>query len=192
MTLLSAVALACGPAVAQEAPTFPIKPFVGAGLTFGGKKLVEAVMEDGSKESVSSGGFVDLRAGIEYPISGTAWAVQASVAYHVDDISASNGSFEFSRIPVEVLGMYTVNNEWRAGVGLRKATSAKTTGEGFFSGTSVALKSSIGLVVQGEYRMTPRFSLIGRVVSESYTTDDYYQDKIDANHVGFFAAYYFR
>lgn len=194
--LLALASLPAHMAVAQEAPaatsSFSIKPFAGAGLTFGGKKLLEAEMSDGSSKSVSSGGFVDLRVGLEYPLIDSPWAIQAAVAYHVDDISASNGDFKFSRVPVELLGMYSVNDQWRVGFGLRKATAAKTKGSGFFAGTSVDLKSDMGIIVQGEYRISPRFSLLGRAVSESYKTDDAYQDKIQGNHFGLLAAFYFK
>lgn len=182
-------------ALAQQAPkTFT--PFLGVGLTFGGETLATATYNNGDRQDVTTGGLVDLRAGLEYQLTNSPLTLQMAVAYHVDNTTATNGSLKFSRFPVELIGMYDFGNQWRVGLGLRQATGAKVTTSGDATyqagyGRSTSFKADTGALIQVEYRVSPQVGLQARYVKESYTIQDYTHQSIDGSHGGIFGVFYF-
>ncbi|MGE5452204.1 MAG: outer membrane beta-barrel protein [Acidobacteriota bacterium] len=183
-------------ALAQNAPG-QVVPFVGLGLTFGGEDLATAHYSSGMDQTVTTGGLLDLRAGLEYRLTGLPVAFQAVVAYHVDSTSARNGDLRFSRIPVELIALYDLNDQWRVGMGARQATGAKVTASGDATGTgfgsSTTFKADTGFLVEVEYRATPQIGLQARYVNESYTVQfPSAQPKVDGSHFGIFGVFYFR
>lgn len=183
-------------AQAQSAPG-QMAPFLGLGLTFGGEDLATAYYTSGSSQTVTTGGLLDLRMGLEYRLNGQPIAIQGVVAYHVDNATATNGDLRFARIPVELIAMYDLGSQWRVGVGMRKATGAKVTASGSATsagfGSSTNFKSNLGFLVTAEYMVTPQVGLQARYVNESYTIQfPSSQPKVDASHAGIFGVFYFR
>lgn len=167
-----------------------LRPVLGVAVTAGGETLATVRFTDGSSENIKSGGLVHLFAGAEYR-SG-AFALQANLGYHVDDTSsASNGSVKFSRMPIELLGFWHVNDSWRFGGGLRKAGSAKLSGSGAAASVgSFSFSGQAGLVLQGE-------TFFGEGLAASaylrYVTEDYQLRglSVSGNHLGLGIAYRF-
>ncbi len=184
LAVLTLAVAASAPAVAAEGFRFTL----GAGLTGGGEKLATVQYTDGSTQSVRSGGLVHLFGGFEYQAGD--FALQANLGYHVDDTSAKNGSVKFSRMPVEVLGFWHVNESIRLGGGLRKATGAKITSSGAASSVgSLDFDAKLGLVLQGEYFFGgDKVSTYVRYVSEDYEA---FGVKVGGNHVGVGLTYRF-
>ena len=112
------------PSIAQTTP-LALSPFLGAGLTFGGKTLATAYYNNGDSQDVTTGGLVDLRAGLEYRLTNSPVALQMAIAYHVGNTTAKNGSLKFSRFPVELVGVYDMGNQCSVGLVSRQATGAK-------------------------------------------------------------------
>ncbi|HEY9109849.1 MAG TPA: hypothetical protein VIN58_24500 [Roseateles sp.] len=164
-----------------------LRPLLGASLTGGGKTLVEVQYTDGSKQKIRSGGFVHLFGGAEYEFD--QFALQANIGYHVDDTTAKNGSVKFSRWPVELIGLWNIDSKLRAGLGIRKTTGTKVTSSGAASDLgSQSFAGKAGLVLQGEYLFTPNWSMLLRVVNESYEVAGL---KVQGNHVGLGGTYRF-
>lgn len=183
-------------AQAQNAPGV-MSPFVGLGLTFGGEDLATAHYTSGYDQTVTTGGMLDLRAGLEYRLSGQPIAIQGVVAYHVDSTSASNGDLRFARIPVELIALYDLGNQWRVGLGVRKANGAKVTASGNATsagfGSATTFKASTGYLIETEYRVAPQIGIQARYVNESYTIQfPSSQPKVDGSHFGVFGVFYFR
>ena len=183
------------PSIAQTSP-LALTPFLGAGLTFGGETLATAYYNNGDSQDVTTGGLVDLRAGIEYRLSNSPVALQMAVAYHVGNTTAKNGSLKFSRFPVELVGMYDFGNQWRVGFGIRQATGAKVSasGDAVYQagyGASTSFKADTGALIQLEYRVSPQVGIQARYVKESYTVQDYTHQAIDGSHGGVFGVFYF-
>jgi hypothetical protein len=188
---VSVIALACaatfsGNAMAQQVkpasvPAGTINPFVGFGYTFGGDKLATAVYTDGDSASIRAGQGFQINGGLEFLVSSSVSAT-ASVGYHVDRTSANNGSLKFERVPVELMGHYKLNNQFRVGAGVRFVSSATFSGSGVVSTEDVEFDSTTGAVIQGEYFFSPALSLIVRGVSEKYKLDG--QGSTDGSHVG--------
>jgi opacity protein-like surface antigen len=193
-TLLAGAALA----VAAATPTFAadgsaLKPVIGATLTGGGKTLVEVEFDDGGSRKISSGGLTHLFAGLEYREPGAPWSIQATVGYHFDRVSADNGSLSFSRVPLEVLGFWHANDNIRLGGGLRKATGTQfeTSGAGNDIAPEFNMRSSLGVVLQGEYLFGEHASVFLRYVNEKYKSNYLVGGEVSGEHGGIGFAYRF-
>jgi hypothetical protein len=168
----------------------PFRFLVGAGLTFGGDTLATASFTDGTSDNIKSGGLVHLYGGAEYRL-GDKVSLQATVGYHVDDSrAASNGSLRFSRIPVDLLAHYRVNEKWRIGGGVQIANGPELKGSGVASNNHIEFDNSTGAVVEGEYLFSPNVGLKLRYVSHSFKVKNS-SIEADGNHAGVLFTYYF-
>jgi hypothetical protein len=189
--LLAGAALAASALAAQAADATPaVRPLVGFGLTFGGDTLATVQFSDGTTDSIKAGGLAYLYAGAEFRV-GTEMAIQATVGYHVDDTrSSGNGSLRFSRYPVDLIALYSVNDRVRLGAGAQIVGSAKLAGSGVASAVAVDFQSSTGALVEAEYLFTPNLGAKLRFVSHTYKPKGTGLS-VDGNHVGLMLGYYF-
>ncbi|MFM2057869.1 MAG: hypothetical protein RLY71_2254 [Pseudomonadota bacterium] len=165
-----------------------MQPVFGVGLTGGGETLVTVPFQDGSSQKISSGGQVHLYGGLRLPVM-PRFAVQATIGYHFDNVSASNGSVRFSRFPVELLGQFDVAPQVRLNGGVRFATGTKVTSSGVASGLDTSFSASPGLVLEGEYLFSDNISAALRYVNETYKAPN--GVKIDGGHVGGYVKFMF-
>jgi hypothetical protein len=189
-TLLAGAALAltvASPSFAADGFT----PVLGMSLTGGGKTLLKVEMEGNSSQSISSGGLVHLFGGFEYRAEQSPLTFQANVGYHVDDISASNGDASFSRVPFEVLGFWNTADNFRIGGGLRKATSSKFHSSGAAEVGDFNMRTSVGIILQGEYLFGEHVSAFVRYVHEDYESHLLQGGEVSGDHGGIGMAYRF-
>jgi hypothetical protein len=178
---LSAVVAASALCATQAFAGDTFKGVLGVTLTGGGDKLATVTYTNGNSQNIKSGGLLHIFGGVEY-VPTNAFALQATVGYHVDDSNAKNGSVKFSRVPVEVLGFWKAADTWRFGLGLRKTSGAKLTSSGEASNIgNFKLDSKLGAVLQGEYLFNPSGSVFVRYVGEKYTVN---KVGVSGNHVG--------
>ncbi len=161
---------ASGLAVAQPPPMQQRNYYVGllGGLSFGGDRLAIVQFANGDTESVRGGGLAQFGAGIVWQPPVAPLSVQATVNYHVDNVTASNGDVTWSRVPMEVLAFYTGVPGWRLGGGARFVSSARLRSEVNGFTDTVHFKDTTGLVLEAGFQVSPRFWINGRVVSEQY------------------------
>jgi hypothetical protein len=78
------------------------------------------------------------------------------VGFHFDKTNGSNFNFKYSRIPLEVMAHYAINDDWRVGAGLRYSLSAKFKSDGdlAYLGTS-KLQASPGAIAEVQYMLAP-------------------------------------
>lgn len=177
-------------AQAQDAPAQKQLRFLaGGGVTFGGDKLITVEYDNGIDMDVRAGGMIALHAGIDYRVTDT-FSFQATVGYHVDNTSARNADARFERYPLEVLAYYHVSPQWRLGGGARYVSNPKFKTSGDLGDTDYAFDNSLGGVLEAEYLMTPHWGFKLRYVHEKYEAKQL-QGKIDGNHVGVLANFYF-
>lgn len=168
----------------------PLRFLVGAGLTFGGDTLATVQFTNGTSEDIKGGGLFVLYGGVEYRI-GTAVSLQATVGYHVDDTSAaSNGSVRFSRVPVDLLAFYHVNEQVRLGGGVQLVNGPELKGSGVASNVNIKFDNATGYVLEGEYLFNPKMGAKLRYVSEKFKPEGG-GPKADGNHLGLMFNYYF-
>jgi len=183
LTLLAA--LAAGPASASDLH------LVGRmGIDGGGDRLAKVTMSDGSSQTITAGGLFTIGAGLVYMPRAAPIAVEATLGYKVDDITASNGSMKFSRWPIELLASYVLERH-RIGGGLaqhRSPTFACSV-SGVCSGSTKA-PAALGAVAQygyGDYSGQFVWDIGLRLTFINYK----FAEKISGNSVGGFVSFGF-
>jgi hypothetical protein len=137
-----------------------------------------------------------VKAGVDVHFD-SPFSAQISVGYHFQTIRGEtrygdDGRKTFDRYPVEVLGHWDLNDQWRIGGGLRWSQNAKFSSNGALDVGNVEFESSTGAVIEGEYFMTPAVALKLRAVHEKFTLKGYSTaPEYDGSHVGFYISYYF-
>lgn len=173
---------------AQAQGTAPLHFLAGLGVSAGGDDLATAQYTNGTSDNIKAGGGVYFTAGANYRLS-PAFSIQGTLNFHVDDTNAKNGSIRFKRFPIEVLGYYHVNNDWRVGGGVRYISGAKLSSSGAAAGIETKFDNTVSGVLEAEYFWTSSFGVKMRYVNETFKADGYRDVK--ANHVGISANYYF-
>lgn len=167
----------------------PLRFLIGMGVTAGGDKLVHAEYEDGDTVNIKAGGTIVFTGGVDYRIS-PQFSVQGTLNYHVDQANASNGKIKFVRFPVEVLGYYHLNQQWRVGGGLRFINSAKLSASGAAGSINEEFKGTVSPLIEAEFLMGPHLGVKMRLVSEKFEHKPS-GEKVSGNHFGAFMNYYF-
>lgn len=184
--------LALGAAQAQNSyPVAEPKPLaflLGAGFSAGGDNLATAHYSNGDSIDIDAGKGVYLTAGANYRFH-PLFSLQASINFHVDDTSAKNGSVKFQRFPIELLGYYHINEQWRIGGGVRYVSSPKLSGSGYASDLDFEFDNTTSGVVEGEYFYNPKVGIKVRYVKEKFKAARV--SDINADHVGVSVNYYF-
>lgn len=196
-TLFSVALLIAGMGTAQAQMTTtetivipaPMHFFLGFGAGAGGDDLITATTTKGDTETISAGNGVTFAAGVDYRIN-PSFSLLASIAYQTDRRKATNGTLEFSRVPVELLAFWHPSANWRIGGGLRYVSNAKLTGSGVVSMPDIDFDSSTSGVIEAEYLMGPHFGFQLRYVHDSYKVDGY-SGKINGDHAALGMRYYF-
>ena len=194
-TVFAVGALAIAGAVhAQVAPAgtilipAPMRVMLGFSAVGGGDDLVTAERTNGKYDTIKAGEGVILSAGIDYRVN-PAFSLQASAGYHHSQISADNGKLEFTRIPVELLGFYHFNENWRLGGGVRYVSKPTLQGSGVASMPDFEFDSTTSGVIEAEYLMGRNWGFQFRYVHETLKVDGYRD--INADHAGLGVRYYF-
>ena len=184
----AALALVSLTAIADDGR--PLHFVLGTGLTFGGEKLANVTYTNGDTQDIRSGGLYAFYGGIDVRAT-PLMSFQATVGYHSDNTAAaSNGSVRFSRVPIEVLGYFHVNDRIRLGGGVRLVNNPQLRGDGVASNVHTDFDNTTGIILEGEYRFVSFFGLKLRAVSESYQPTGG-GPKANGDHVGFYANFYF-
>ncbi|WP_294636778.1 hypothetical protein [uncultured Aquabacterium sp.] len=202
-------ALLCGFAYSAQAEGAALRPFVGLGYTSGGETLLPVtVSPQGSstqyKEDISAGAGVEGRVGLSFRLSEAPVSIRASYGIHNDQANGiTNERIFFRRYPVELIGYYHFTDRASVGIGVRRATrpalrlknaQLTTTGGTKVSGVNavVDFESSTGVVLEGEWLLTPNWGIGVRYVREHFTYDGVERVRVNADHIGVNTQWYFR
>jgi len=184
--LLSTFAATAG-AQSSEASYSPkgLRPFLGIGLAAGGDTLlrVQDTVEGsstGKQSNIRAGDGLDLRLGLSMRLGDLPLSLQTVVAYHNDQTNGIDETkYRFRRVPVEATLLWHATDRARIGFGLRKSTNPVVKiDNGLYQGLStrinakIDMKASTGFIVEGEYAVTPGWSLKARYVYETFRPKD--------------------
>ncbi len=188
------ILLACAvslPMIAcAQADQKPLRLALSMGLSAGGDTITTVSYTDGTRSNVSAGTGLILSAGADYRFN-QYFSGQANIGYHARFTpEASNGDATFSRIPVELLGYYHINEQWRAGAGARFNRNVKLSGSGAGSQYNRSFNNSNGAILEAEYLFNPQWSVKVRVVKEEFETT-YGKQKFSGNHFGLIGSFYY-
>jgi hypothetical protein len=167
----------------------PARFFLGTGLTWGGDKLATAYYESGGEIDIHAGGLISLSGGLDYQVS-PEFSFQASIGYHVANASADNGSVRFERYPLELLAYFHPARNFRIGGGARYLSSPKFKSSGAGDIGDYSFDATVSGVVEAEYLFSEHWGFKARYVHEKLELKDT-GEKVDANHLGIFANFYF-
>jgi hypothetical protein len=186
--LVSCSSLTCADDIAMGADSGnadkPIDFIAGFALTAGGDDLAEIALvnENGhiSSESIKAGGLWYIYGGMQF--NTPAFPLRLTLGYYEDNINASNGSVSFSRIPLELLGLYKTGQH-TFGLGptyhLSPELDLKDAGLG-----SYKADDALGLVLMYEYAFDNNYALGVRYTNISY---DFGGDNVDGSNLGVLA-----
>lgn len=167
------------------------------GITGGGDKLATVQFSDGTTESVRAGGLLQLGAGFLFQPSGAPLALQATFNYHVDDVSARNGSLTFRRYPLEVIGYVMPAPYLRFGAGPRFVFAPELESDFPGQNSTVRFKDTVGVVLEAGFRPVGQLWVNARFVAEKYKVDSIdganvtTASKVNGNSVGLNLVYAF-
>lgn len=197
------------PALAEDSNGSGLRPFIGVGYTWGGDTiqawtLIPVGTTTKYDEDISAGAGLDLRLGLAYRLNGLPLTLQGSVGYHNDQVNGfTGGEHYFRRYPIELLLQWHASEKGRLGFGVRRAVNASFVTKGGTCGPDGAtytcpsfnegMKASTGLIVEGEWLVTPSWGLKARYVHESYRFKDpmVSSDKYEGDHFGLMTSFYF-
>jgi hypothetical protein len=170
-SLVTALGLAtCASMSMAAAPTGarPVRFVISGGLTGGGDTIAKIEYTNGDTSKITGGGLVQLGAGVQIHPAKIPVTVLATLNYHVNNATAKNGDARFDRMPVEVLAVYHLNDQWRIGGGWRHTMNPRFKAD-FDDQPSVTVKykDADSLVFQVGYG-SERFWGGLRYVNESY------------------------
>jgi len=163
--VVSIAAMLLGTASAAHATD--VRPMIKAAADFGGDTLVTVVFTDGSRESIKANELLSLGAGVSIVNQAGDIEAEVSLSYKFALISASNGDVTFSRWPIDALVFYRLP-ELRLGGGLTYHINPKLSGSGVASGLDASFDDALGLLLQADYRVTPKINLGIRYTSLDY------------------------
>lgn len=190
--ILTSLVLISSGVWAEESPL----QFTGSVMyTNGGDKLYQGTYNTGETFDITAGGTYQINAGASYSLS-PVFDVQLTVGYHTSTSNAINGSIDFTRWPVELLGFYQIDDKFRLGAGVRQSMNVKTAVSGVGNGIpTYEFNSNPSGVLEFQYvinnhRNSVAYTTINfRYVAESFT-EKTTSSKINGNHFGIGVAFY--
>lgn len=183
---------------AQAGSESSVRPLLGGGVTAGGDTVVNVTFLNEAGQSldtsrVKAGQLLQVYGGLEYqPVS--RFSLQATMGYHWHNTEGADGQAKFSRYPVELLGQFHINENWRVGAGARfvrraklelNSSNAANTGSAVFN-----FGNTTGTILEGEYVVDRKLGLKLRYVSEKYDAPTPFPSKVDGSHLGFLVNWY--
>jgi len=173
----------------QDIATKPLRFVAGAGVTYGGERIVTAHYTNGDEMDIDGGGSVALLVGLDYRVN-PQFSVQGTVGYHVDNAAGTNGDIRFERVPFELLGYYHVNDKVRVGGGLRYVTGTSLRTNGVADIGNYEFKDTTSPVAEIEYLYSPQLGFKLRYVNDKFKSRDF-NDTVRGDHVGALVNFYF-
>ncbi|MBB5019731.1 hypothetical protein HNQ59_003039 [Chitinivorax tropicus] len=173
---------------------------VNTGLTYGGDTLGYLEYTDGKRSDLKGGGLLQLGGGLVIRPVGAPYSLMTTINYHVNNVAASNGDATFSRMPLELLGYYHIDSNWRIGGGVRRVLSPKVKMELDGRNLDVDYNDTTGLVLEVGYGVERLWAGL-RYVHEQYeakSVSRYNQSvtvqnapKQDGSHIGLMGYFMF-
>jgi opacity protein-like surface antigen len=173
----------------QDVATKPLRFVAGAGVTYGGERIVTARYTNGDEMDIDGGGSVALLVGLDYRVN-PQFSVQGTIGYHVDNAAGTNGDIRFERVPFELLGYYHVNEKVRVGGGLRYVTATSLRTNGVADIGNYEFKDTTSAVAEIEYLYSPQLGFKLRYVNDKFKFRDF-DGTVGGDHVGALVNFYF-
>jgi opacity protein-like surface antigen len=156
----------------------------GLGVTGGGSTLATV-----HSQNINGGSGLMLYFGGETRI-GTLVSLQATFGYHVDTTRPSDGEVTFSRYPIDLIAYVPASDKLRFGLGAQFINNPTLKGTGVASNVDAKFDSTVGVVLEGEYRFTPWIGVKLRGVSATFKATAT-GESASGDHIGVLCNFYF-
>jgi hypothetical protein len=172
------LALAIAAAAPLGSHAVDVRPVIKGGVDFGGETIASATFSNGSTETIKANEGFYVGGGASILLDSKDVEIETTLSIKYDSINASNGDITWTRFPLEVLAFYRMP-KFRLGGGLTYHMSPKLKASGAAGNFNVKVDDAAGAVLQGDYFLTPKFTLGGR-----YTILEYKANGIPAKSNG--------
>jgi hypothetical protein len=172
------LALAIAAAAPLRSHAVDVRPVIKGGVDFGGETIASATFSNGSTETIKANEGFYVGGGASILLDSKDVEIETTLSIKYDSINASNGDITWTRFPLEVLAFYRMP-KFRLGGGLTYHMSPKLKASGAAGNFNVKVDDAAGAVLQGDYFLTPKFTLGGR-----YTILEYKANGIPAKSNG--------
>lgn len=199
---LIGLALACA-ALGASADAPRVRMHANVGYGFGGQPLIQGIWVDTNNQQtgtwdIKTGKGSIIALGADLRIADR-FTVQANIGYETDSVEGDGAGYKFSRVPLELIGYYSVTERFRMGLGVRRVQNTNLQGTGSRDGRHYAYTHSGGGVLEGQYFFStpsrtsrePLFGMYLRYVHENYQLRDYQDEKKDGNHFALGLMFYY-
>jgi hypothetical protein len=137
---------------AQDTPKGIIPKFLlEGGVEYGGDKLLEVLFTNGSTQTIRAGqgGYIALGGQLEFgKIKNLMFRATIGIKYNTT--AADNANIRLTRIPINGLVYWKINQGFRLGAGISTHQSIRFRGDGFFPDAN--LKSNLGTRLEFGYK----------------------------------------
>lgn len=142
----------------------------------GGARLIELTFTNGDTQTLTAGQGGTIAAGLQYrPAALPKLSIAGTVGYKFVTNASENADIGISRVPVEVIGRWSLSPDWWVGAGAVQHNSVNIEGDGFIPDTE--MESSTGATLELGWRW----------IALSYTSLEYTGpngDTFDAGSIG--------
>ncbi len=117
----------------QPSPRRALNWAFDVSLEYGGDPYATLIFTDGSRQKLLAGQGGTISFGADYRLPAfPAVGLRALAGIKWSSNAAENSNISFTRIPIEVVGNYHLDDDWRIGAGLAYHAIGKVNGDGFF------------------------------------------------------------
>lgn len=141
---------ASGPAPAP-APVSPIAFVLEGGFEFGGDEVLELLFTNGDTQKLTAGQGGTIAAGLQFhPASAPRLSVAGTIGYKFVTNASENANVGITRVPLELIGRWTLDPDWSIGAGVVRHAAVKVNGDGFVP--DIDLDASTGATLELGWR----------------------------------------
>jgi len=135
---------------------------------FGGDKLADVAWSDGDTATLRAGQLITFAAGLGYRVTDR-WTFEVTLGYKFDKVNGSNGTIEFTRIPIDLIASWAPGRH-RLGGGptLHLAPTFNCNASGLCD-QKVAFGPALGGIVQWACLLRPEGRSLGLDFGLRYT-----------------------
>jgi len=174
---LPLIAMSSISAFANEDTTeSPVSFSLVAGIAVGGDKLADIDYDNDTSDSIKAGSGFAFGGGVNFQIN-TNWSVQSNLAYFFDTDNADNADIGITRLTLDLIPYYKINNDFKVGAGITYHINPEFEYEiTNISKSIIEFDSAMGLVASVGYELQS----VNSWVELRYTAIDY-----EASNVNF-------
>ncbi len=163
-------------AAQQKNSPVTAKFLLEAGVEYGGDEILKVFFTNGGEQSMKAGQGGYIAVGGQFQLASVKnLLLRTSIGFKYNTTAAKNADISLTRIPINIIPYWQINNDFRVGLGITTHQSVSFKGDGYVS--DVDFTSSLGTRAELGYKW----------IALTYTSIDYktaFGQKVSASSVG--------